>query len=282
VLSKVGEKRLHLPTTNRYIEAEGLSDYANIVEEAVIFDDIYPKMSLKVASVTTEVKTDDVKYEDGSIRHENWSQYKFTVTKADGSPFDFNTRYIMDGGKLEACFTTPSTMQSSGFMLAGMRFEVGFDNSTQVYTIIRNDSYGVSIPNSAIYPQVGDTLFLAGWNPKAITDLNLVADAENELMTEAAAYLQAIQEGQFTITSHMMSTKMMRYPFCNDRTKFGLLGAGAKVTVNHAALPGGSKTSRVLGYEYKLDMPFDTPSYTIGETEASSRLKQIEKKLTKL
>jgi len=29
-------------------------------------------------------------------------------------------------------------------------------------------------------------------------------------------------------------------------------------------------------------MPFDTPSYTIGETEASSRLKQIEKKLTKL
>jgi hypothetical protein len=282
VLSKVGENRLHLPTTNRYIEAEGLSDYANIVEEAVIFEDIYPKMSLKVASVTTEVKTDDVKYEDGSIRPENWSQYKFTVTKADGSPFEFNTRFIMDGGKLEACFTAPSTMQSSGFMLAGMRFEVGFDNSTQVYTIIRNDSYGVSIPNSAIYPQVGDTLFLAGWNPKAITDLNLVADAENELMTEAAAYLQAIQEGQFTITSHMMSTKMMRYPFCNDRTKFGLLGAGAKVTVNHAALPGGSKTSRVLGYEYKLDMPFDTPSYTIGETEASSRLKQIEKKLTKL
>lgn len=288
VLSKVGERRIHLPETGgsnngkRYVEAAGINHFTKAVEVAVVFDDIFPRMALKVASVTTEQKVQDIVHEDDSVERQNWTQYKITATKADGSAFHFDTRYIMDGNRLQAVFTAPGSVQSDGFKLAGMTFEVGFNNYTQVYTIVRNEDYGVSIPNEYLYPSVGDTLFLAGWNPKAITDLNLVADAENELMTEAAAYLQAIQEGQFTITSHMMSTKMMRYPFCNDRTKFGLLGAGAKVTVNHAALPGGSKTSRVLGYEYKLDMPFDTPSYTIGETEASSRLKQIEKKLTKL
>jgi hypothetical protein len=61
-----------------------------------------------------------------------------------------------------------------------------------------------------------------------------------------------------------------------------LLDLCTQVKVYHAALPGGTKTSRIIGCEYKLDMPFDSPTYIIGETEAYSRLKQIEKQLTKL
>ena len=283
VLSKVGDRRIHLPSSypNRCLEAAGVTA-DSVVELSVIFEDIFPKLALKVASIETEVKTDDVEMEDGSIRRDNWLEYRFTVVKEDDSEFVFDTRFIMDGCKLEACFTSPSSAQTSGYQLQGMRFEVGFDNATQIFTLIRNESYGAPIPNSVIYPQVGDTLFLAGWNPNAMNDLGIVEDAEEELEDVALAYLQAIQAGQFTLTAKMMSKTMMRYPFCSSRTRFGLLGAGAKVTVIHAALPGGAKTSRVIGYEYKLDMPYDTPTYVIGETDAFSRIKQIEKKLTKL
>ena len=54
---------------------------------------------------------------------------------------------------------------------------------------------------------------------------------------------------------------------------------GTRVAVECAALSGRSKTSRVIGYELKLDYPYDSPIYEVGETEAYSRLKQLEKKL---
>ena len=113
-----------------------------------------------------------------------------------------------------------------------------------------------------------------------------MAAAQRELRTVVDAYLAALQEGQFTFTCRMMSDIWFEYNWGGrevDGIKtFGLLNAGAKVTITHAALPGGTKTSRVIGYEYKLDMPYDTPTYTVGETEAYSRLKQIEKQLTRL
>jgi hypothetical protein len=283
VMSKVGERRLHLGTTNRYVQTSGLNHYSQFVEIAVAFENIFPRLTLKVGAVSTSIKTQETVHDDGSVSRQNWTQYRFTATKADGSAFTFNTKYIMDGNKLRACFTTPSTLGVSGYKLAGMSFDVGFDNDEQVYTIIRNEDYGTVVPNEYLYPTQGDEFFLAGWNPKAITGLGLVASAEAELLTEAEAYLAAITDGQFTIRNTLMSNVLFKYAWGGrGNSTFGLLDAGTKVTVTHAALPGGSKTSRIIGYEYKLDMPYDTPTYVVGETEAFSRLKQIEKQLTKL
>lgn len=55
---------------------------------------------------------------------------------------------------------------------------------------------------------------------------------------------------------------------------------GAKVDIEHGALLQGVKHSRILGYELKLDYPYDTPTYSIGETDAYSRLKELEKRIT--
>ena len=123
--------------------------------------------------------------------------------------------------------------------------------------------------------------------PRSLGTQDPLAEQKAAPAEEVPAEEQAITDGQVTITAHMMSRNMMYWPFCdgndaNGRRFYGLLDAGCKVKVNHAALPGGSKTSRVLGYEYKLDMPYDTPTYIIGETDAYSRLKKIEKQLTKL
>lgn len=292
VLSKVGERRLHLPNSynggRRYVQASGINHLSKAVEAVVVFDDIFPRLQLKVASVTTEQKVQEIIHDDDSVERQNWTQYKITCTKADGSEFHFDTRYLMDGQKLQAVFTAPTSAQSDGFKLAGMTFEVGFNNYSQVYTLVRNEDFGTSIPNEYLYPSVGDTFFLAGWNPKSISALTIVADAEAELLSAANAYLNAIQQGQFTFTCRMMSYIFWRYAYGGRNASgstpktYGLLDVGAKVTISNDALPGGSKTSRIIGYEYKLDIPYDTPTYVVGETEAFSRIKQIEKQLTKL
>ncbi len=321
VLSKVGEKRIHMPN-NRYVQAAGLVNTSQVVEQVVLFDDIFPKMNLKITSVRTEPKVEDITYADGSVERQNWNQYIFKACKANNNAaFEFLKKYIMDGNKLQAVFTAPDQMYESGFMLAGMTFDVGFDNLTQEYTIIRNEDYGAKFPNDLVYPQIDDTFFLTGWNPKSIRAMSLVSDAEDEVEKAARDYLNALQEGNFTFNCRMMSgwffdleadrflvlpeelvddeeeeeeeqqEEVSYEPFFtvddnafyvgNGFTRYRLPQAGDIVTVYHDALKDGSKTSRIIGYEFKLDKPYDTPTYVVGETEAFSRLKQIEKQLTK-
>lgn len=294
-LATVGEKRIHLPLLtypNRYMETDTRS--ANqIVERAVVFEDIYPKLTLRIKAGTLqgETKQQRVEHSDGSVSYEDWTQWSFEVEMLKENDtwgeFPFRDYYILDGNKLQAVFLAPTTANATGHLLAGMTFDAGFSGTR--YTIIRNDDYGVLLPNERLVPTEGDTLILTGWNPRYINDLDMVSVAENELATKASEYLQAIQDGQFTITAKMMSDRMVRYPFCdspgvdaNGRRLYGLLEIGCKVRVNHAALPGGFKVSRVLGFEYKLDIPYDTPTYIVGETEAYSRLRQLEKQITKL
>ena len=292
-MSAVGDRRIHLPGETRFVQIDDLPA-RSIVELAVIFQDEFPHLDLRIkqGSIGTAQKTDTITHDDGSVTREDWTQYSFAAEySADGgqtwSDFTFKTEWIMDGEKLQAAFTAPSTIPASGYQLAGMTFDVGYDYGR--FTIIRNDEYGAKIPNEYLIPHEGDTFFLIGWNPMAMADMGLISASENRLRTLAVDYLNAIKAGQFSISNKMMSRTMCYYPFCTGtgrdeqgRRMYGLLQEGCKVTVNHAALPNGSKTSRIIGYEYKLDIPYDTPTYIVGETEAYSRLKQIEKKLTKL
>ena len=282
-MSAVGEKRLHL-AGNRYRDAASTRAH-NTQELAVVFDDIYPRMSLRIkqGSIGTMRKSDEVEYSDGSISREDWIQYSFAAEYYNSDlesweDYQFSTDWILDGEKLQAAFV--------GGMLNGMTYDVGYNNLNGRFTIVRNEDYGEKLPNELLKPGDNDTFFLVGWNPQAIEEMGLVAAAQRELRTAVDAYLAALQDGQFTFTCRMMSDIWFEYNWGGrevDGIKtFGLLNAGAKVTITHAALPGGTKTSRVIGYEYKLDMPYDTPTYTVGETEAYSRIKQIEKQLTRL
>lgn len=280
-LAMVGSRRLHLPLSDyphRYMDT-GESSENTVVESAVIFDGIYPKLDLRIASVGSQPMQQRVEHSDGSISYDKWTQYTFTLEYPDGTPFQFRTSYMLDGNKLQAVFSAPASPTSPN-LLAGMTFDAGFDE--RVYTIIRNEDYGVLLPNEVLKPSVGDSVVLVGWNPRAINALDMVSRAEAELAEKARQYLDAVKSGQFTITTRMMSQWAFDLDAEGGYTAYKLLDAGAAVKVYHGGLPNGYKESRVLGYEYKLDMPFDTPTYIIGETEAYSRLKQIEKQLTKL
>lgn len=323
-MSAVGERRIHL-SGNRYREIAGVTA---IVEAMVIWENEYPKINLRIkaGSIWRSTKTDVIEHSDGSVSRENWTQYSFSAEYSDDDSetwkdFEFDTAWIMDGCKLQAAFTSPTAAQQSGYQLGGMTFDVGYNKLQNRFTIIRNEDFGASLPNDYIKPQDEDTFFLVGWNPLAMEELGLITASQNRLEAKVNAYLQALQDGQFTFTCRMMSkwgfdlcanrfyvnneeddmdigndepffvnnaaadideTNDLAFYVSNDFTKYALLEAGARVKVWHDALPSGYKESRVIGYEFKLDLPYDKPVYTIGETEAYSRLKKIEKELTKL
>ena len=51
--------------------------------------------------------------------------------------------------------------------------------------------------------------------------------------------------------------------------------------INKAYFENG-RLSRVIGFEFNLDKPYDSPVYTVGETAAYSRIGELEDKVENL
>lgn len=202
--------------------------------------------------------------------------------------------------------------------LAGMQFNVAYNNEidyqaddettstthTEDVWIERNDDFGAKLPSEILYPQVLDPCVLVNWNVLALGSLGLIARAEYKLLDKAFEYYAALRNGNFTFTTEMMSDWLFdlvgglqfvdsdgnnvidsdgnNILVKNEHAVYAIPQLGQRVRVTHAALADGHKDTRIIGMELSLDKPYDTPKLTIGETEAYSRLKQIEKEITKL
>lgn len=303
-LQSIGARRLRMPSSD-YVTTTPPPSTGSTVEKVVIFNKIIPHAIEKITSVATEACQSLEEREDGSKVTWAWTKFTLKASLLNGDPFPFRTKYITDGSKLRIRFISPQDVPAGSLpivspcKLAGMAFDVQYNDFDETYTIVRNDEYGAMLPNDELCPTVGDPFILEGWNPLCMEELGLIAAAEAELQAKAEDYLSAIEEGVFNFTCNMMSDfgyLAMRlidseeHPFedanesdfyvRNDGSVYALPSAGAKVTIYHAALKGGSKTSRIIGFDYKLDMPYDTPQYEVGETEAYSRLRKIEKEIT--
>jgi len=286
----LGERRVRLPFATyplNYVQSLGYIEVQR-VERTILNDNIYPKCFLRVTSVSTESRTDALEYSDGTRYTWPWTAYTLEAEQIDGSAFPFRREFVKDGEKLQALFINDYEEQSAyegqelqwtrndgGYLLAGMTFDVSFreerGNDRRFYTLIRNEDYGAKLPNEILRPSVGDTFVLLGWDVKAMDDLGLLANAEAQLKTFAEQYLDAIINDGWTFRCNMMSVE-----------DGSLLPEGTKVEVMHDALVGGSKVSRIIGYELKLDIPWDSPVYEVGETDAFSRIKQLERKVQRL
>lgn len=314
-LAKLGEVRLELPeSTGGFVATSGLQA-DQIVERVVIWEGTFPHAVQMVTDVATELQQSDEEQQDGTPVTWAWIQYNIMATLANGNPFLFNTDYISDGiDSLQIKFltreellkaypnvTTPATAE---YRLAGMTFNVNFDNLSQTYTIVRNEDFGAKLPNETLKPSVGDPFVLIGWNVKAMESLHLIETAENALQAVANEYLTLMEQDQYNFGCSMMSDWMFDLgnddgvPFYTSEDEplyesnslqfyvkrgddyYIMPLEGTRVTIKHNAL-SGDKTSRIIGYEFKLDKPYDSPRYDVGETDAYSRLKQIEKQLTK-
>lgn len=344
-LAMNGETRLQLPLdTGGYLISKRLGpENANplaIVEQTVIFDDVFPRCVLRITNVAEKTRTQVTEYADGSKNTTEYPEFTIEGERITGTTteeFIFRKSYVMPGETLQIKFLTPEEeadaakaglgpgetyvspcIRGTNYKLAGMTFDVSFNALYNSYTIVRNTDYGKEFPNKILAPAANDPFILIGWNTKAMDALGLIEDAEQALKTKAEEYLEALEEAQFVFTCNMMSD----YPFqlnakplydsnnnpvyvekdgdyilffVADNTAYVMPLEGTKVKIVHGALSipvlneeteeyedVHYKESRILGYEFHLDRPFVSPVYEVGETEAYSRLKDIESRLTKI
>ena len=61
-----------------------------------------------------------------------------------------------------------------------------------------------------------------------------------------------------------------------------LYSIGQKVNLINKAYFENGRQSRIIGFEFNLDLPYDSPIYTVGETAAYSRIGELEEKVESL
>lgn len=273
VVNGIVQKRLMLPEGAPYVDAyEGMSDF-EAIEAVVVFDDIYPK---RVGEIT------DVSSYESEVDNEDGTKTKATFYRFTDTGINFSKEYILEGQELKIKFESGK--------LNGMEFGVMFnplaltekndDGSwnpdAQLWEIVQNEDYGRPLPDKVLLPKIGDKYVLSGWNAEKITELGLVASAEQEVFAAAKKYVAktCIDDGTYTATLNSIWVH-------NDQINHSF-DVGQRINLINPAYFKAGRKSRVIGFEINLDLPYDSPQYTIGESTAYSRLSDIETQVEEL
>lgn len=275
VVEGVVQKRLMLPAGTPYVDViEGLEE-EQVVEAVIIFEDIYPR----VTGTITEVIPKEITDEDDS-----GDPITFTVYRFKDANLTFKKEYILPGQDLHVIFQTGP--------LSGMDFALEFnperlpeDNpEAQVFEIVRNDTYGQTLPESPLIPGIGNKYILYNFDTRYVNDA-LIPQAEQELLERTIAYKDKVVSDPSTYTCSLNSYWASGYDenngLLNPEKEINLL-PGQKVNLINKAYFENGRISRVIGFEKKLDIPYDSPVYTIGESAAYSRLGELEQKLNNI
>lgn len=278
VVNGVVQRRLMLPEGTPYIDAYPDMTTEEAVEQVVIFDEVYPRRTGIMSDVTTIEVTDKVENEDGTTTEEKWNAYRFKDTGVN-----FSEKYILPGQELRIRF-------ASG-LLNGLEFAVkfnpegkpekledgGWNPEAQLWEIVRNEDYGRPLPGDVLFPRNGDEYVLSGWDSTKITELGLVGAAEQELKEKTEKYAAKSKIDPSTYGCTMMSDDAYREDGVHN-----LYSIGQKVNLINKAYFKNGRQSRVIGFEFNLDLAYDSPVYTVGETTAYSRIGELEEKVESL
>lgn len=304
LLNGVVQKRVMMPTATPYVDIEnGLTD-DEIVEGIVLFDDVFPRTESAITQVTeivkpvnvddstTEATTDEV--DENDDEQETATFYRF---KKNG--FLFSKDFILAGQTLQMQFTSgplngmifdlafnPEGLPEKTYTHGDEDERVEIDNpDAQVFEIVRNDTYGLFLPNETLKPQVDNTFVLLGWDITKVEDgLNLVTAAENELYQRAQDYAARLKKDPLTYPCTMMADYMYGLSGGGQQdpnySKVGTFELGQRIQlVSDAYFDGGVRVSRVVGFEYKLDIPYDGAVIYVGESATYSGKKDSQAKL---
>lgn len=265
VINGVVQKRLMLPADTPYIDAyEGMSQ-EEAIEDVVVFDDIYPRRVGTLSDVHT--RTEEVENEDGTKETVTYYRYKDTE-------LEFKDEYILEGQELKIKFQSGK--------LNGLEFGVIFNpepkdesRGDQLWEIVRNEDYGRPLPDDMMYPADGDEYILSGFDIQLVSDQYIPA-AEQELKEKAQKYADKVKKDDGTYPTTLASNWVHEDPI--SRT----YEFGQRVNLVDDTYFEGGRISRVLGWEMNLDIPWDSPVYTIGESMPYSRISEIEDKVDSL
>lgn len=295
-LNGVVKKRLMLPKSwnngHNYIDAYDDLEPAEIVETVVCNDDIYPRFSCTETDPTSgkEITLNGhhitaVGTREGTVTNEKTeTTEKATFYAIQDTALDFSDTYILYGETLQVQFVSGK--------LCGLTFDVGFyakaENTGfydsgltgQIFEIVRNEDYGRPLPDATLYPQKGDRYVLLGFDSSFISEL-LVTDAEKELQAWGLEYMKKLKVDPSTYTVNTMSREAYGYnkTLAELDTNYSLLAqlsVGSRVRLySDAFFKDGYRDSRIIGYERQLDIPYDSPVFTVGETAAYSRFGEL-------
>lgn len=312
----VVEKRLMLPTSaecsdknkqllaengfelkNGYIQVGGLHE-DQYVEGVTTNDDIYPRNLIKTSNVTSyekDVEDESTPEEGDYIKRTFYRVNSLTIVNDDGEKtgdMAFRKAYILSGKNLHIVFQSGS--------LNGMDFECEFNPDgvseilkdddgnpilkdgkeqinpkSQVFEIVANEDYGRFLPDTTLHPKDGDTFVLYNWDSTKLGE-TLVSAASNELLTDSIKNLKKSIIDPTTYTC----TAAANYSFNQGRGN--LHGVGDRVNLYNKGYDDSYRSSRVIGYEFSLDIPFDGAKYYVGEKPSYSRLNAMESKIEEL
>lgn len=265
VVNGVVQKRLMLPTDTPYIDAyEGMSQ-EEAIEDVVVFDDVYPRRVGTLSDVHT--RTEEVENEDGTKGTVTYYRYK-------DIGLDFKEEYILEGEELKIQFQSGK--------LNGMEFGVIFNpkpkdesRGDQLWEIVRNEDYGRPLPDETIRPENGDEYVLSGFNIQLVSD-QYIQIAEQELKQKAQKYADKVKKDDGTYPTTLRSS-WVKEDLISRTFEFG-----QRVNLVDDTFFENGRISRVLGWEMNLDIPWDSPVYTIGESMPYSRIGEIEDKVDSL
>ena len=279
VVNGIVQKRLMMPTGVPHVDAYPDMTTEEAVEDVVIFDYIYPRRTGTMSSVTPVERTENVENDNGST-----TQQKYTVYQFKDTGITFSKDYILPGEELRIVFQTGA--------MAGMDFAVTFnpDNlpekledgswnpQAQLWEIVRNEDYGRMLPADTLIPANGDTYNLYGFDSTSPVFEDMIKRAEEELEEKARDYVEKTKIDPNTYPCTMMSN----YMYNDGNVRTNEFTVGARINLINPAYFENGRVSRVIGFEFDLDIPYSSPTFTIGETASYSRIGEIEDKVDEL
>ena len=244
------------------------------IEEIVVFEDEYPKY-IGSTTVVPDPTWENEKADDKPTGNK-YPIYTFKDTGLKNFTEDFR----LNGDEFHLIFQTG--------LLAGMDFVINLvksDDAGTTFEIVRNKDYGRYLPDDALYPQAvhtekgeeipADTYILYGFDTAFISE-QMLPESEQALLEKAKDYVKKSMIDPSTYNCEMDSIYI--YNEGNIRT----FEIGHKANLINKTYFEEGRQSRVIGFEWPLDIPYDHPIYTVGETAAYSRLGAIESKVDSL
>lgn len=257
-----------------YYSKDGYIENVNVVksdsqaiEGVVKFEDEYPKVSCSISAIKTYEST--VENEDGTKATATFWQ----ITSEESFVTSFETSWRKKGLTLMIRFESGA--------LTGMEFEVNFKiiDKVKYFEIVANDTYGRTLPDSAMCPKIGDKFYLYNWDATKITETPLISEAQEALYVRAKNYYKKSMVDNSNFTCVLDSSKFFNHGTYN----FHPLGEQVKLInplFSDIDIDGKHyRNSRIIGMEINLDIPYDSPTYIVGEKAAYSRLGQLEDKV---
>lgn len=259
----VSEVRLRLPNGQEYIDAQENLKPADVVEQVVYFEDIYPKNTDTVTSVD---RSQDRQTSNGT-------KYKARIIYAKDAPFVPTD--LIEGETLQAVITSGPLSGRTFDIQLGSEFQDPdawdpernpFDRKFEIVADIEDagDGEELIIPNDSLDIDAGDTFVLTGVK---LPD-ERIKEAEQELLKAGKAW--TVKNSSDTDVYDCPTNPV----YCQRHDKN--YDPGQKVLLQDPRFGASGRQSRIQGFEKKLYNEY-IATYTVGDNTSYSRLAAIEK-----